>query len=498
MRNRQQMTVEDFTTPFGNKLNAKNRWVKMADVIPWDMIEDIYAASFKDDKRDGRPPIPARQAFGALYIKEIENLPQDRTMLHITENMYMQYFLGLTEYNPEPLFDSSMLTHFSKRFGKEGLATINEEIYRRTRAQEEETKDDDPPDDNGGENKGKLILDASVAPADIRYPTDLSLTNEAREYTEGLIEYIWEKTDRKGHKTLYSRKRMRKSYLKISKQRNPRWKKVREAVREQLECVEKNLETLDNHLAQIGTDSLSDKQKERLRTIRIFAEQQRWHYENPKASVPDRIVSLLQPHIRPMVRGKAGKEVEFGQKIAVAVVDGFTFIEEQSWNNFSEGKTFIDSVERYYERHGFYPEAVLADKTYRTRENINYCKEKGIRLSGPRLGRPKAAEIEAGKVQAYQDNCERNMVEGRFGLGKRRFGLDLILSRLQETSETEVAMNIICMNVAHLLRVLLCTLRQRLQKAFLFRYFTSFTKSAVFQQTLYTCLTPQCFLMGHQ
>jgi len=477
-RNRQQMTVEDFTTPFGNKLNAENRWVKMADIIPWDMIEDIYAASFKDDKPDGRSPIPARQAFGSLYIKEIENLPQDRTMLHITENMYMQYFLGLTEYNPEPLFDSSMLTHFSKRFGKEGLTAINEEIYRRTRAREE----DDPPDESGGgNNKGKLILDASVAPADIRYPTDLSLLNECRENTEGFIEDIWDKTDRRGHKTSYSRSRMRKSYLKISKQRNPRWKKVRQAVLEQLECVEKNLETLDYHLAQIGMDSLSDKQQERLSTIRIFAEQQRWHYENPKASVPERIVSLLQPHIRPMVRGKAGKEVEFGQKIAVAVVDGFTFIEEQSWNNFSEGKTFIDSVERYYERHGFYPEAVLADKTYRTRDNINYCKEKGIRLSGPRLGRPKLSEIEADKEQAYRDNCERNMVEGRFGSGKRRFGLDLVLSRLKETGETEVAMNIICMNVSHLLRVLLHKLWLRLQTAFLCRFFTTFTISEVFQ-----------------
>jgi len=66
------MTVEDFTTPFGNKLNTKNRWVKMADVIPWDMVEDIYAVSYKDDKPDGRPPIPARQAFGALYIKKLK------------------------------------------------------------------------------------------------------------------------------------------------------------------------------------------------------------------------------------------------------------------------------------------------------------------------------------------------------------------------------------------------------------------------------------------
>jgi len=91
---------------------------------------------------------------------------------------------------------------------------------------------------------------------------------------------------------------------------------------------------------------------------------------------------------RPMVQGKAGNEVEFGQKISLSVVDGFTFIEEQGWNNFVEGVTLIASAERFRERHGVYPEAILADKTYRNSDNVAFCKKNGIRLSGPRLGRP--------------------------------------------------------------------------------------------------------------
>ena len=459
--NREQMTVEDFVAPMGGKLDAENRWVKMANLMPWDMIEEIYSGKFKDERRDGRPPIPARIAFGALYIKEHENLPQERTMEHVSENVYMQYFLGLTEFNPKPPFDSSMLSRFAARFSKEDMIKINEELYRRTREADDGPADEPPaPDggvsDNRKENKGTMILDATVAPADIRYPTDLSLLNECREVTEKLIDNAWSKTDRKSRKRSYSRKKARKGYLTIAKQRKPRRNRIRKAVREQLECVEKNVESIEKIILNIGIEAFGITNWAKFLTLQDVVTQQRWHYDNPGKPVPGRIVSVRQPHIRPVVRGKARSEVEFGQKLGLSIVDGFTFIEEQSWNNFAEGVTLIASAEKFKERHGVYPKAILADTTYRNRTNRKFCKDNGIRLSGPRLGRPKASEIEADKEQAYKDSCERNMVEGRIGINKRRYGLDLIYARLEPTGEFEAAMNIFCMNVAHLLRELLC------------------------------------------
>ena len=468
-KDRDQITIENFATPFGDKLNVKNRWVKMAEIIPWDMIEDIYAASFKDENMDGRPPIPARVAFGALYIKENENFPDERTVEHIAENNYMQYFLGLTEFRSEPLFDPSMMTWFRKRFSKDDMIKINEEIYRRMHPPRDDA-DPDPPSSGSG-NKGKLILDATVAPSDVRYPTDLSLLNECRENTEKMIDHIWSKTERIGHKTSYNRNIARKRYLKVSKQRKPRKGQVRKAICEQLEYVEMNLETLGRLLSKIGIENLNEHQMERLMTICEVARQQRKHYEESKVSIPNRIVNLRQPHVRPMVRGKVGREFEFGQKLAVSVVDGFTFIEEQSWNNFSEGVTLKASVEKYLKRHGVYPEAILADKTYRNRENLRFCKEHGIRLSGPRLGRPKAVVDKLEKEQAYQDGCERNIVEGRLGIGKRRYGLDRIFARLDNAGEVEAAMNIICMNVAYLVRVFLLRIFSRFQIALFCRSF---------------------------
>jgi hypothetical protein len=448
-----QMSIEDFTPSFGWELDPNNRWVKLAKIMPWEMIEDIYSKSFKNKMPDGRPPIPARIAFGALFIKENENFPQERTLQHISENAYMQYFLGLKEFRLEQLFDSSMMTFFAKRFKKEDLQTINEEIYRRMHQLREAPEVNDDKDDDDSDNKGTLILDATAAPADIRYPTDLSLLNECRESTEKIIDDVWDETERKGHKTAYSRKRARKGYLKIAKQRKPRKKHVRHAVRDQLEFVEKNVETLKYLFPMISMESYL-KHFAQFETIVNIARQQRQHFDNPGESIPNRIVSLSQPHVRPIVRGKARSEVEFGQKVGLSIVDGFTFIENQSWSNFAEGNTLKASVEKYRKRHGVYPKVILADKTYRNRENLNFCKTNGIRLSGPRLGRPKASELEEDKEQAYQDSCDRNIVEGRIGVSKRRYGLGLIYARLEQTGDLEVAMNILCMNLALVLRVL--------------------------------------------
>ena len=202
--------MEEFYLPFGNGLNADNRWVKMAKLIPWDAIEEIYGDELSQET--GRPAISSRIAFGALYIKEQENLTDEGTVSYLSENPYAQYFVGLKEFRTEPLFDASMMVHFRKRLGMEGIGNVNEILYARSplkakadeeareadeaekaeKAEKDDTSDetnqsdhdddnDDHPDAGAGEegkgpkNKGVLILDATVAPADIHYPTDLNL-----------------------------------------------------------------------------------------------------------------------------------------------------------------------------------------------------------------------------------------------------------------------------------------------------------------------------------
>jgi len=164
----------------------------------------------------------------------------------------------------------------------------------------------------------------------------------------------------------------------------------------------------------------------------------------------DRIGSLAQPHVRPISRGKRPNPTEFGQKLLLSVVDGYTFLEQTSWNNFNEGTDLQAAVEDYFRKFGCYPTVVLADKIYQSRANKLYCKQRDIRLSGLPLGRRCSDETDVKlQRQMYKDSCLRNAIEGRNGVAKRRFGLDLIMAKLDETAKTEAALVILAMNASH-------------------------------------------------
>ena len=164
-------------------------------------------------------------------------------------------------------------------------------------------------------------------------------------------------------------------------------------------------------LVQKGA-KLSSKQAERLNIVTTVYEQQRIMFESGTHSIPRRIVSLAQPWVRPIVRGKAHANTEFGPKLHISLVDGYARIERLDFEPFNESEDLWRAVARYRERYGCYPERILADKIYRNRQTLAFCKEHGIRLSGPALGKPPKNRIlsrQAKKLE-YQDNCDRNAV----------------------------------------------------------------------------------------
>jgi hypothetical protein len=216
-------------------------------------------------------------------------------------------------------------------------------------------------------------------------------------------------------------------------------------------------------------DKLSPKQKTELGTIQKLYEQQKYMIDNRVHTMEDRIVSISQPHVRPIVRGKAAAMTEFGAKVAISVIGGYAFVDHISWDAYNESSDLIPAIERYRQKHGYYPEAVMVDKIYRNRENINYCNKRGIRISGPRLGRPKKGETHD-KRQAYIDSGIRNAVEGKFGIGKIKYGLDRVMTRLKDTSETSISLAFLAMNLVKslcaFLRFLVLTLFPAKNRAF--------------------------------
>jgi transposase, IS5 family len=374
-----------------------------------------------------------------------------------------------------------MMVHFRKRFGLDEVGEINEMIIKVTSDRTVTDTDDDDDQTSGGategseppeqsystidsqqdqqstterRNKGKQILDASCAPADIRYPTDLSILNEAREKTEEIIDALHRPDVDKTIKPRTYRRKARKDYLAVAKKKKPRRNAIRRAIGKQLRYLRRNL----GHIKVLGTPErlplLTWYEYRCLLVVNEVYRQQEEMYREGKNTIRNRIVSIRQPHVRPIVRGKVARPVEFGAKFSMSRVDDLVYLDRLSWEAYHEASDLPDQVERFYRRHGHYPESVHVDAIYRTRENIRYCRDRGIRISGPPLGRPKrdATERKQDRKQTRLDEIARIAIEGSFGVGKRRYTLDRILERRPDTSESMIAVILLVMNLETLLR----------------------------------------------
>jgi hypothetical protein len=178
----------NFDLPFEGQLSEDNRWVIMAKLIPWSEFEAEYAQNFTVST--GAPAKSFRMALGALIIKERLGTSDAETVEQIRENPYLQYFIGLNTYSNSAPFDSSMFVHFRQRIGVNLVNKINEKMVKDQTEVPGSVVEKKSLEISEPKNQGKLILDATCAPADIKYPTDLGLLNQAREPTEKIIDAL--------------------------------------------------------------------------------------------------------------------------------------------------------------------------------------------------------------------------------------------------------------------------------------------------------------------
>lgn len=456
-----QISFTDFNQPQGMQMNPNNRWVKKAAMIPWDTIEAEYAKLFPS--HTGMPAKPLRMALGSLLIQKQYHYPDEELVEQIRENPYYQYFIGLPGYEDKIPFVPSLLVEFRKRLSEDVLNEINEMIIA-FNAQQDDDDSNDGSGDAGqsdqqdsatdSENAGTLILDATCAPQNIKYPQDVELLNEAREKLENMISRVSDEYNY--YRPRMYREKARKDYLALAKCRKRSAKKIRKAIRKQLQYIRRDLGYLTNLIESNGV-ALSHSDAQMFDTLQALYAQQQYMFTNNTHSVVNRIVSISQPYIRPIVRGKAKSPVEFGAKLDLSVDEtGMCRIEKLSFDAYNESAVLKTAIENYRERIGHYPERVLVDQIYRNRENISYCSNLGIRLSGKKLGRPKKdADSKAEKKIAYQDNTDRIEVERKFSLAKRKFGLGLLLTKREDTTRASIVLSIIAMNIDRLAAMLL-------------------------------------------
>lgn len=451
-----QLGIDGFDSPFTKSLDPTNRWVVLSGKVPWDKLVSIYNKQMKNDK--GRPGLNARVVLGSMIIKHICNLSDRDTVEFIRENVYMQYFLGYTGFRTSAPFDASLFVEIRLRLGLEGVGAMNEAIAEMAglvNENEHQTKENENPPAHEAssskktiieppkENNGRLLMDATACPQDIAYPTDLGLLNDAREKSEQLIDLLYN-PDLHGKRPRTYRKIARKLFLCVAQKKIKHKTAVHKGIGQQLRYLRRNLSHIHTLLDSYPVIPLARREHKYLLVIACLYQQQEKMHREHTHSVADRIVSIHQPHVRPIVRGKSRIHTEFGSKINVSLVDGYAFLDELSWDAFNEGSHMKGYIEQYRNRFGCFPKEVLADKIYCNRENRKYLQEHSIRLLAKPLGRPPAV------TQIHVRPGERNPIEGKFGQAKNGYGMERIRARLQQTSQTWVAMILLVVNLVKL------------------------------------------------
>ncbi|MBL4772071.1 MAG: IS5 family transposase [Alcanivoracaceae bacterium] len=472
-----QQTLEGFHTPFDTQMDKNNRWVKLAAAIPWDVLAAGYYKSLSP--KNGRKSIDARIIVGSVILKHKLKLSDDEIVEQIKENPYFQYFIGYDGYEYKTPFVPSLFVEIRKRMGNEVFVDFQQAIVdevddlkvkiaqKKKASKKPKDNDDEPPAQNTNEpsenikeeeigNQGKLIIDATVVEQAIRYPTDLGLLNEAREKTEKIIDILYTKSRLKVKPRTY-RQIARSNYLGVVKQKKPKYKTIRKGIRQQLQYLRRNIKYIHGLLDILANQSnppLKYKHMRQLWVIKQLISQQEYMYNNKVKRCDDRIVSIAQPHVRPIVRGKQNKSVEFGSKLNVSLTtDGISYVNHIGWNNYNEGKDMELLVNDYKRQHGYYPEAVVADPLYGSRDNRKFLKGLNIRFAGKPLGRPPKitakndAEQKLLKKQRKEEYLMRIPIEGKFGQGKSSYSLGYIKAKTKATSEAWINSIFLVMNL---------------------------------------------------
>lgn len=429
-KDRQALPLFSELFPFGGKLDPANRWLKIAALLPWEAIESRYKSYFSER---GRPSLDSRLVMGVLFLKHMTGFSDEEIVTLVNENPYMQAFCGLDFFATEPLLDSSSLSKIRKRLGAKYFAELERETYQVLIERKI--------------IRGRgMLLDATVFPEYVRYPTDTGLLNEAREWTVKQIQRLGKAL---GEKVRTYGRKARQCYLTFSKKKTKTHKQIQKAKKSLLQYLKRNVKQLSFLVEEARRQGIKIEKRmlDRFEVICTVFDQQYEMYRLKTQRIHDRIVSLHRPWTRPIVRGKTGgKQVEFGPKAALSSVDGFVFLDHISSDNFAEAARVTAQIEHYEGLFGHKPPSVTADKIYGNRGNRELLKEYGIRDAFEPLGR-KARNQHPSDRWRKQKQRERNRIEGSFGHAKNHFGLDAVKYYVEGGPEIWVRLGMLGMNL---------------------------------------------------
>ena len=375
-----------------------------------------------------------------MFLKAYTGLSSPKLMEQLNANIHYQIFCGIRINSKNPLTNykliDDIILELSNRLKIQNQQEALAEAWKPYM-----------------KNLDTLYTDATCYESAMRYPTDAKLLWECIEKVYPMM-------------CVASRKlgihRMRTKYLDVSrdnmayvKQRRHTKERTSKMIRRLLNLLGKILEELRRLYRENPCAGLfSDKQLKEIQTITKIYRQQSNHQKsgNAKESIPNRIVSVNKPYIRPIVRGKEIKKVEFGAKCNNILIDGMSFIEKLSFNAFNEGTRLVHCVKLAEKLFGEKITKLGGDCSYSGNDNRSFCSKRNIETSFSQKGRKREETTSVSMVKKELARVRATAMEGSFGTQKEHYGLKRINGRIKKTESLIIFFGIHTANAVQLAR----------------------------------------------
>jgi hypothetical protein len=414
--------------------------------IPFKELAELFRAEERRFAQGAPSTFSIEGGLGLMFLKHLSNLSDAALIERINTDWHYQMFCGLPPRIHQGIRDKDMVGRWRRFFGKRlNINTIQEVLARNWKSDLSQSH--------------VCMADATVYESHIKYPTDVKLLWDSVEWLRGEMVELCHREGLAIPRSKYKEQKIK--YLAFAKRRKKTHKLERRRRASLLYLLDK-LQAQYQGLLNRGGKEMVGKIKPavfaRLKVVRTILTQQRYHYEQPDKSVPHRIVSLYKPYLRPIVRGKENKPVEFGAKVHHTQVGGCNFIEHLDFEAFHEGNRLKKAV--HHHQHLFGPvKQVAADGIYATNRNRKWCRQNNIHTNFVPKGRQGAEKEQADTLRNALGTARSTVLEGSFGNEKNHYLLRKVRAR---TQDTEVAWIVFGVHTANAVKI--ARIRQEKQK----------------------------------
>ena len=389
-------------------------------------------------KRGRRSYFTPEGKVALMFLKMYTQLSAPRLMEQLNGNVHYQIFCGIC-INPErPLTNYKLIDDIALELaGKMKIQQLQDKLAAAWKPYMQDLD--------------TMYTDATCYESEMRYPTDQKLLWECNEKAYAVMCGMSERLGILRPRTKYLD--VEKANMGYVKQRKHSKSQSRKLTRRLLHLLGKILrEIRKTEREHTESNVLTDREKKLIDIITKVYRQQRNHFENdnPRESVPSRIVSVSKPYVRPIVRGKEVKSVEFGAKCNNIQVDGISFIEKLSFNAFNEGTRLKHCLKMHKHLFGVEVKKVGGDTSYAGTKNRDFCKDNEIQTSFVKRGRPYQKKNEKDMVRRELARVRATVMEGSFGTQKEHYSLRRVKARRKETEILYIFFGIHTSNVVRL------------------------------------------------